>query len=315
MIDYNIFYKSVLPGDGEWGPEARWHTFISAFTSADRVRRVFKKAVADEKRWIVFPEYGYEKDKLPEGAFCVDKGKTEAEGIQSFWESLEPGIENKEICVDITGFIRPYLIFLVRWLMEMNVQRFDAVYSEPDHYREREETSFSGESVKVVRQIAGYEGNHKPETSNDVLIINVGYDHQLISHVAENKDQANKFQLFGFPSLRADMYQENVLRAYEAKEAVGSQAKNYFAPANNPFVTASVLSEIVDTANKKKPITNLYLSPLATKPQVLGFALYYLTERRNTSSSMIFPFCDAYNRETGVGVARVWKYTVELPPK
>src|SRR5580658_4376694 len=41
-----------------------------------------------------------------------------------------------------------------------------------------------------------------------------------------------------------------------------------------------------------------YLSPLATKPQVLGFALYYLTECRNTAASLIFPFCQAYDQET-----------------
>jgi hypothetical protein len=148
-----------------------------------------------------------------------------------------------------------------------------------------------------------------------VLIINAGYDHQLIKDVAESKDRARKVQLFGFPSLKADMYQENVWRANKAEEAVGSQAPAYFAPAYDPFVTANVLGDIVRELNEKRPVTNLYLSPLATKAQVLGFALYYLTELRGSASSIIFPFCDTYNRETGTGLARVWKYTVELPSR
>jgi hypothetical protein len=47
---------------------------------------------------------------------------------------------------------------------------------------------------------------------------------------------------------------------------------------------------------------------------VLGFAVYYLTERRNSATSLIFPFCEAYEQETSTGVSRIWKYTVELPP-
>jgi hypothetical protein len=113
------------------------------------------------------------------------------------------------------------------------------------------------------------------------------------------------------------MYQENVLRAFLAEEAVGRNtadpASSYFAPANDPFATASTLREIVGRIDSRRPITNLYLSPLATKPQVLGFAVYYLTERRNSATSVIFPFCDAYEQETSTGLSRVWKYSVELP--
>ena len=63
--------------------------------------------------------------------------------------------------------------------------------------------------------------------------------HQLIAQVAENKEFSKKVQIFGLPSLRAHMYQENVLRAYKAEEAVGrdtvDESSSYFAPANDPF--------------------------------------------------------------------------------
>jgi hypothetical protein len=313
MIDYTLLYKSELPAERDWPPEVRWDIFLSAYTAAERVKSVYDKAVAGSKYWLVFPEYGFTAEEHPAGAF-TSLTRDEAEYVKAFWDGSIGAIAGRTIGVDITGFIRPYLIFLLRWFAECGVRRFDALYTEPVIYSKREQTRFSDEAVVEVRQIAGYEGIHNADTSNDYLIIGAGYDHQLIAQVAENREFSKKIQIFGLPSLRADMYQENVLRAYRAEEAVGRRtADSYFSPANDPFVTASILREIVTRMSARKPITNLYLSPLATKPQVLGFAMYYLTECRNSATSLIFPFCETYNQETTTGLSRIWKYTVELP--
>ncbi|MGO8731951.1 MAG: hypothetical protein ACLQVM_04050 [Terriglobia bacterium] len=316
MIDYTLLYKGELPVEGDWPAEVRWDIFISAYTAAERVRSVYNRAAAGSKHWLVFPEYSFPKEEYPPAAFA-SPSRDEAEYVRSFWDTSIGNVPGKTLGIDITGFIRPYLIFLLRWLAERGVRRFDALYTEPVIYTKREQTHFSDEVVVEVRQIAGFEGTHNPDTSNDYLIIGAGYDHQLIAQVAESKEFSKKIQIFGLPSLRADMYQENVLNAYRAEEAVGrstaDEASSYFAPANDPFATASTLREIVSRASARKPITNLYLSPLATKPQVLGFAIYYLTECRNSPTSLIFPFCEAYNQETTSGVSRIWKYTVELP--
>jgi hypothetical protein len=316
MIDYTVLYKGELPVAGDWPNHTRWDLFISAYTAAERVRLVFEKACAGAKHWLVFPEYRLAAAAIPAGAFNF-ASRDEAEFVKAFWEARVGDVQGKTIGIDITGFIRPYLIFFLRWLAEMGVKRFEAIYSEPVIYSKREKTRFSGEAVQEVRQVAGYEGSHNPDTSNDYLIIGAGYEHPLIAQVAENKQLSKKIQLFGLPSLRADMYQENVLNAHRAEEAVGrhsgDEATSFFAPANDPFVTASVLREVVSRIDARSRITNLYLSPLATKPQVLGFALYYLTERRGTPTSVIFPFCESYNPETTAGVSRIWRYTVELP--
>jgi hypothetical protein len=316
MIDYTVLYKDELPVEGEWPKGVRWDIFISGYTAAERVRRVYDKVSAGSKHWLVFPEYGFAEGEYPSGAFAFD-ARDEAGYVQEFWESSIGSVAEGTVGIDITGFIRPYLIFLVRWLAERGVRRFDALYTEPVIYSKREQTRFSDETVVEVRQIAGFEGTHSTDTSNDYLIIGAGYDHQLIAQVAENKEFSRKIQIFGLPSLRADMYQENVLRAYRAEEAVGrhtaDESSSYFAPANDPFVTASTLRDIASRIGARKPITNLYLSPLATKPQVLGFAVYYLTECRNSPTSLIFPFCESYDQETSSGVSRIWRYTVELP--
>ena len=147
---------------------------------------------------------------------------------------------------------------MVRWLVERGVRRFDAIYTEPIRHAKGEETTFSDESVTTVKQIAGFEGNHIPDTSNDCLIIGSGYDDKLIAQVAESKALSRKVQIFGLPSLRANMYQENVLRAHRAVESVGAKldtsADSYFAPANDPFVTAAKLREVVDRLDESKPI-------------------------------------------------------------
>jgi len=140
---------------------------------------------------------------------------------------------------------------------------------------------------------------------------------QLISQVAKDKDNCRKIQVYGLPSLRPDMYQENILNANQASEALGvdpgNSPKKKFAPANDPFVTAQTLNEIYLELNREKTITNLYLSPLATKPQALGFTLFYLFECQGKNISMIYPFCDSHAKTTSDGISRIWKYVVEFP--
>jgi hypothetical protein len=313
LIDYTIFYKKKLPVNGNWDFED-WDIFVSAYSPTERVKLTFQKAPAKIKHWLIFSEYNYTEEELPDGLiFCPDI-RNEADFIKEYWEWAEKQIDikGKKLCVDITGFIRPYLIFLIKWLKENDIKHFDLIYSEPRLYSKREETLFSSWPVVEVRQVAGFEGSHITNTSDDVLVIGVGYEEHLISHVAENKANAKKIQLFGFPSLSADMYQENVLKAQKAEEAVGVDSKYYFAPANDPFVTANVLKEIIDDLKSRNSLTNLYLCPVATKPQLIGFTIYYLMECENIPSSILLPFSDSYSKETASGILRIWKYTIEL---
>lgn len=316
-IDYTIYYRTSLAPAGDWHEKASCDVFLSAYNSSDRVNCTFSKVTAPEKHWLIHPEYQYDAQEYPDtGRVFAPKSANEADFIQEYMATSDIDFARATVGVDITGFMRPPLMFLIRAFMTAGLKRFDALYSEPLTYDKKENTRFSDEQVFEVRQVAGYEGNHAANVSNDVLIIGSGYDHELVVHVAEHKENAKKVQLLGLPSLRADMYQENVLRASRAANAIGGEretVRNYFAPANNPFVTAAVLREIVSELTKRQAITNLYLSPLATKPQALGFAIYYVTEWLGKEASIIFPFCRTYSRETSKGIARIWKYTVELP--
>jgi len=271
MIDYTIFYKRELPVDGAWPAGNEWDVFLSAYTDAERVRQLFEKVNAASKHWLLFPEYNYGKDdSFPTSAFhCA--ARNEAEFIQEFWGAFPHDIAEKKICVDTTGFIRPYLMFLLRWFVQKGIRRIDALYTEPVRYSDGAKTSFSDEAVTEVRQVIGYEGEHVTDTSKDVLIIGAGYDDKLIAEVAEHKDEARKIQIFGLPSLRADMYQENVLRAHRAEAAVGGadprRFKHILRAGERPFRNCSSVardcqrSEIARSDHKSVPKSACYEGP------------------------------------------------------
>ena len=117
--------------------------------------------------------------------------------------------------------MRPHMLYLVRYLVAQGVKSLDVLYAEPGHYSSLDDTQFASERVHTVRQVAGYEGRVLNDTTNDVLIIGAGFEDKLVAEVAEDKDRARKIVLLGLPSLKADMYQQGVLRTRRARDALG----------------------------------------------------------------------------------------------
>ena len=325
-IDYSIFYKKKYSSTSELRDDSAYDLFISAYNDSARVKEVFSMITAAKKHWLVFPEYGYLVSEEPKEAeasekiFTFDKNLRESTLIRNYIDQAEIDLTSiGKVCIDITGFIRPHLVFLVRYLHLNQVGSVDFIYSDPVKYKKKEHTDFSFDYTQV-RQIDGCQGSHSTNTGNDFLIIGAGYDHLRITDVSKNKDNTKKIQLFGFPSLQPDMYQENILKAYKAAEETVSKGEEVFidednaifAPANDPFVTANIISQFVKREYKKKQITNLYLCPLSTKAQTLGMSLFYVSECLDLPCSIIFPICERYSKETTEGISKIWKYVVEF---
>ena len=313
MLDYTHFYRWPLPVDDKWPIE--WDILLSAYNDSDRVRQVFEMVEAKKKHWLVHGEYGYQVDRLPDRDVYNAAAQNEAEYILGFWEErlCTSDLGGQRLCIDATGFMRPHLMFLLKLLHVHGISRVDVLYSEPDYYKKKDLTVFSDRHVEEVRQVVGFEGTTNNSGARDVLIIGAGYETHLIAEVAEDKEQAKKMVLLGLPSLQADMYQQNAWRVGQAADALGgSTGEKYFAPASDPFATATVLSELVGRERASAPHAHIYLSPLATKAQAVGFALFYLTECQQTSTSIIFPFSQKYEKETSVGLSRVWLHTLEF---
>ncbi len=309
-LDYYIDAKRLVTVDT---PD-QWDVFISAFNDNIRVRSTFGWIKSPRKIWWMLPEYAYEPHEYP------DDG-AEIRVLHSFDEAdlvhagLGDVIKHKpaSICIDITGLMRQHIFYLMRYLKSFGFLRFDFLYTEPEHYARKADTTFSLGEITAVRQVAGFEGQHLIDTSNDVLIMGNGYDHPLVGRVFLSRENARIVLLHSLPSLSADMYHEAILRLDRVGDtAAVADDQMFFSSANDPFVTAATLSEARKSLGRPKPITNLYLSSLATKPQAVGFGLFYLKELEGSASSIIFPCVTRYFRETGKGLGRTWLYPIDL---
>jgi hypothetical protein len=313
-VDYSIFYRRSVRIDRlakELGP---YDVFISAFNSSDRVRVPFESIDAKQKVWLVHPEYQYLQIEHPTGHTVVAPPMSDEIGQTAALLASVRNIATASICIDITGFMRNTLAFLIPKLEHLGVKSFTAIYSEPVSYSRQEATQFATTTSDVVRPVRGMYGS--PGNGQNHLLMAVGYDHQLISQVFSYKDGVVTHPLFAFPSLSADMYQQSALRAEKSGEIVLKEdwvSNRFFAPANDPFSTAAMVSERIRHIDRKGPGENVFLSPLSTKAQVLGMSLYWLMEGRTRGRcTMLLPECLTYSRETSTGIKRLWAYVVEL---
>lgn len=323
-MNYNFFYKKKLEeiDEGSVSSNFSYDLFLSAFDQSERVVYLFDNIKANTKHWLIFPEYQFEEIEIHSLAAnpIFDYSRTgwdEGEILLDYFSKNENDFQHRSVGIDITGMPRPYIVFLVRLLKAKGIKKIDFIYSEPKGYKEKEETSFSS-SFSHIRDIKGCSGSHNPETNNDLLIVGSGFDFHRVSKVAKEKKEAKKVQLLGFPSLQADMFQQNILRSYKSEEEISSREFDLdsneiiLAPANDPFVTAELISDFIKQEERRKKFTNYYFSPLSTKSQTLGIALYFVFECLEKPASVIFPFCDKYFRNTSSGISKIWSYTVEF---
>ncbi|MBB4659326.1 hypothetical protein [Parvularcula dongshanensis] len=292
-----------------------WDLFISAYNNSERVQSVFPTIPAIRRSWWAIPEYGYTPDELQKVSDIVHLNQgSEAQVVKS--GLIGSGFDrtaNQRLCVDITGLMRTHILFLMAYLQDAGVSHFDLLYTEPAQYSRRAETRFSiGEDVRVV-SVEGYVGTHELDTSGDLLVVGIGYDHHLISHAIQAKENARVIELHSFPSLSADMYHESILRLDRVSSERSRLSEDvHYASANDPFVVAASLAAAVKSAEMRRRITNVYLSPLATKPQAVGFGLHYLKRMRGSATSIVYPVRESYDKETSTGVGRSWIYPIHL---
>ncbi len=304
-MDYSIFYKTSYE-NGKVDCGKGYDFFFSAFDNCERTSIIFENILAEQKIWINFPHYNtnYSNSDVYQ---CVSYKEDEC--FIDLFEKIDI-LSESNICIDITGFIRPHLIYFIKVLSRIGIKKIDFLYSEPILYRNAEDTSFSG-FIDEVKLIEGCGSDIVlPGAENDILIIASGYDDKLIAKVSNYKSKIkNRYYLLGFPSLQPDMYQESILKMYNAKDSIGHR-NDRFAPANDPFITAQVINDIVE---ENPNHSNIYLSPLSTKPQTLGIAFYYLWNFEVKPVNIIFPYSNVYFPKTASGIKKTWKYTFELP--
>lgn len=310
-MDYTIFYKDSYD-DGDLTTSPDYDMFLSAFDNCNRTKEIFNKVKATQKKWFIFPQYrGIKATELPSENVYTKQSLAESEYFEEFIQEFSSNnYKDKKLCIDITGFIRPHLIYLLKLLSHLGVLQVDLLYTEPVQYKDADETKFSG-YIDGIQDVEGCTSiNNNPNTDNDLLIICAGYDDDLIAKIAQNKGHCQKkYYILGFPSLQPDFYQESILKMENAKQSTGEFKKIKFAPAFDPFVTAQIINEIIE---ENPNSTNIHLSPLSTKPQSVGMALFYITNYEKLPISIVFPYSKTYTSKHAEGIKRTWKYTVEF---
>lgn len=312
-MDYSLYYREEIPTDSKL---TGYDLFLSAYNLSDRLKTVFEAVDIENKFWLIFPEYEFSENELPtEQNFVLINGKTESDQIKNLIDSKELSTyRQRKICIDTTGFMRPQLLFILFYFKTMGFNKVDFLYSEPNIYSKKEKTQFSSGAVIKTTAIAGYSGSNTSTKDKDLLIIASGYDSTLIEKVAQYHENADIVHLLGFPSLKADMYQENILKILKASDALPDKTlyNPIFAPASDPFETAKAIEDYISTNQCNKKYRHIYLSPLSTKAQALGMGLAYLNSFSGKNFSIVYPYTAKYSKETSKGISRLWKYTFEF---
>ena len=303
--------------------DTTYDLFISSFVDSERVTSLAGALLYNNSLWLVDPR---DENSL----FVQDKHKLIVEPNEDYIKILnklnELQLAGKSICIDATGFQIPYLLFLIRVLYQNEIKQFDIYYTEPKKYKRAEDTEFS-DMFYDVKGITGMIGRNVSETENDLMVIAAGYDHSRIIDVANSKKSAQKVLLFGLPALSPSMFQENIIRAFQADTAVRNAFKNLdsniFAPAYDPFVTAQSIQDYIEhkrtmlrreKGDDNIDFTNIYLAPLSTKPHAIGMAMYYMWERGwDKNITLLYPLCKMYNADNSDGISRIWRYRIQMP--
>ncbi|HWY33761.1 MAG TPA: hypothetical protein VNX68_03895, partial [Nitrosopumilaceae archaeon] len=108
MIDFSIFYKKrILLRDLAMDS---FDLFISCFDKSERVQKVFENVRASSKKWLISPRYAFSPGELPDDNFQLLEAD-ESTFIKTFFDGVGD-LTQKKICVDITGFLKPELLFI-----------------------------------------------------------------------------------------------------------------------------------------------------------------------------------------------------------
>lgn len=308
--------------------EKEYDIFISAYNNENIVQDVFREIFSKQKVWLIFPDYEnldnsiYSKDEFFEyGETPIDYNKIESMYINNFLQKYNMNERTEEsVCIDLTGFIKPYMIYLLLALNYLKFNKLDIIYSEPKSYINNEETSFSINETKSIRSIAWNE-LRVDHGKNDLLFINVGYDNKLVDNIVNQYKYVDDHKiLIGFPSLQPIMYQENMLNFIKSAENLNitHTFQPIYASANDPFDSAKIIDEEVEKfINEKDDVKIVYLAPLATKAQALGIVLFYIKEYKKFESKgvtlkIVYPFTKSYSLSSSTDFSKINRYILEF---
>ncbi|OGW14544.1 MAG: hypothetical protein A3G93_10745 [Nitrospinae bacterium RIFCSPLOWO2_12_FULL_45_22] len=181
------------------------------------------------------------------------------------------GHKNLVITMDITTFTKSLLLDTLFYIRKfLNVEKLRLLYTIPKNYASPEEGELSY-GIKGIHILPFY-WNEWFSTRDDLLIIILGYE-EMRAWSLINKFDANVNLLFvtkpgSIPTwdTYCEKYNELLLKEIPSKDSIS---------ALNPVETSNVLKKYITDAITKK--YNIFISPLGTKPQIIGIFFYLLS--------------------------------------
>ncbi|WP_088458762.1 hypothetical protein [Acinetobacter soli] len=316
MIDYDIYYRESL-NIFEISKIENIDIFISAFNESERVNILYDKINSKNKYWFIQPEYNFSDQQISHlNEKIYTKHFDESKQVKDIIEYLGEELLDKVLYIDCTGFMRHTLVYLIIKLGVLGFKKINIIYSEPCSYINNDKTQFS-ELCSEVRAIKGT--NFTKRGKKESTIMSIGYDSNLMSQMLNQFEGVELYPLFSFPSLSADMFQQSIIKSSNIQFSNIKNSSNnnrHFAPAHDPFSTAKVIAKLVSKI-KSDNISNIYLSPLSTKAQVIGHTYFWWKEHKTFKDeglqvNITLPIPRSYKSKTSDGVGRIWNYTLEM---
>lgn len=139
-MNFTYLYKHSYSSPDELASIEEYDYYISSFINSERVIIPPTKIKAKKNIWIVTKEE--ENNELLDGQNKIIINSDENYDIMmEMVNNID--VDDKEICIDATGFLIPDLLFLIRYLNSKGVNHIDLIYTEPLKYKNAEDTQFS----------------------------------------------------------------------------------------------------------------------------------------------------------------------------
>lgn len=239
---------------------------------------LFKFTEPNEKRenFIKEMESLLRIETLKRGYFqiAVEHGKA-TEGIINFHDYCKDNglLEHRNLMItmDITAFTKSLLFNILFYIRNfLSVEKLRLLYTVPHNYASPEEGELSY-GIKSI-QISPFYWNGWSSTKDNLLIIILGYE-EMRAWSLINKFDANVNLLFvtkpgSVPKwdTYCEKYNELLLQEIRPTDNI---------PALNPVETSNTLKKHINNDITQK--YNIFISPLGTKPQIVGIFFYLIS--------------------------------------
>lgn len=182
---------------------------------------------------------------------------------------------NEEVLFDISCLPKNVLLSVLRWCDT----KFTFLYTRPEIQKEAE-TEFSI-GIRGIGIIRGYEGNVRLSRQTFLILI-LGFEGARALSIFKHFEPYKALALLGNPTPpldheKAQFYLDNA-RNNNSQLLSNQRVFSSEIPSLDPYACANALKEKISEYIKDTEM-NILISPLGTKPQVLGLFLYWLKHK------------------------------------